>query len=413
MITKHLPTLLAAALVCITTSHGQSILLAGFDGNQTRIGGVTSAAGVLKGVENQVQDPSAVGKVLARFSTTEAIGKEFQWAAGNVGGGSTWGTTAFTPAADTSNGNNVVTVVGATNISFYIENTGTQTITLENLHFDAKRNNATTASTQVTFAYTSGNLAGTSGVQNLVTTTVSTGYEISLGFLTDNTLAPDESATFTVSNNAGAERLLIDNLGIFGTVAFGPANPVDAGTSTVSASPTLVPADGTSTSTITVTLKDAGGVPVAGEGVTLAKTSGPGTPVISPAGAQTTNGLGVATFTVNSNTVGTNGFTATSATDTVVVTQTASVEFQSALVDAASSTVSASPSAVPANDTTTSTITVTLKNSSGLPLPGKVVSLSGNGAPRSDGKQYEQWQRGGDLHGQVRHRRPRDLYRHE
>ena len=114
--------------------------------------------------------------------------------------------------------------------------------------------------------------------------------------------------------------------------------------------------------------------------MTLAKTSGPGTPVISPAGAQTTNGLGVATFTVSSNTVGTNGFTATSATDTVVVTQTASVEFQSALVDAASSTVSASPSAVPANDTTTSTITVTLKNSGGLPLPGKVVSLSGNGS---------------------------------
>ena len=197
--------------------------------------------------------------------------------------------------------------------------------------------------------------------------------------LSDLTLAPTEKATFRIANNAGGARLYLDNIAISGTVASGPANPVDAGTSTVAASPATVLADGTSTSTITVTLKDSGGAPVPGEGVTLAKTSGPGTPVISPAGAQTTNGLGVATFTVSSNTVGTNGFTATSVTDTVVVTQTASVEFQSALVDAASSTVSASPTAVPANDTTTSTITVTVRNSGGLPLPGKVVSLTGNG----------------------------------
>ena len=39
MILKHLSTLLAAALVCITTSHAQSILLGGFDGNQTYTAG--------------------------------------------------------------------------------------------------------------------------------------------------------------------------------------------------------------------------------------------------------------------------------------------------------------------------------------------------------------------------------------
>ena len=48
------------------------------------------------------------------------------------------------------------------------------------------------------------------------------------------------------------------------------------------ASPTAVIADGSTTSTITVTLKDSSGTPVPGEGVTLAKTSGPGTPVINP-----------------------------------------------------------------------------------------------------------------------------------
>ena len=66
---------------------------------------------------------------------------------------------------------------------------------------------------------------------------------------------------------------------------------------------------------------------VASEGVTLAKTSGPGTPVISPAGVQITNASGVATFTVRSSTAGTEVFTATSVTASVVVTQTASVTF--------------------------------------------------------------------------------------
>ncbi|MCH7228421.1 invasin domain 3-containing protein [Haloferula sp. A504] len=156
------------------------------------------------------------------------------------------------------------------------------------------------------------------------------------------------------------------------------AGPVDAGTSTVVASPTAVLADGTSTSTITVTLKDASGIAVSGEDVTLANTSGPGTPTISPSATQTTDGSGVATFTVSSGAVGTEVFSATSSTDSVTVTQTASVDFQAMTVDAASSTVSASPTSVTANDTDTSSITVTVRNAGGLPLPGMLVVLSGD-----------------------------------
>ena len=121
------------------------------------------------------------------------------------------------------------------------------------------------------------------------------------------------------------------------------------------ASPTTIAGDGTAISTITVTLKDASGLALANEGVTLAKTSGPGTPVISPAGAEITNASGVATFTVNSTTAGTGVFTATSQTDNVVVTQTASVTFTqvgaaflvSLLPDPVSSSGSSSNSLVP------------------------------------------------------------------
>lgn len=97
--------------------------------------------------------------------------------------------------------------------------------------------------------------------------------------------------------------------------------------STVAASPPSVLADGISTSTVTVTLLDANGFPVSGKNVTLAKTAGPGTPVISPMGAVTTNANGEAVFTVSSSTVGSVELTATDTTDSVTITQTATVGF--------------------------------------------------------------------------------------
>ncbi|QTN32338.1 Ig-like domain-containing protein [Akkermansiaceae bacterium] len=114
----------------------------------------------------------------------------------------------------------------------------------------------------------------------------------------------------------------------FQTVA-GPG-PVNAGTSTVVASPTSVPADGTTSSTITITLRDASGNPVPNEGVSLAKTSGPGSVTITPVDIQSTNASGQATFAVRSGMAGTGVFTATSITDGIVITQTASVAFTQA-----------------------------------------------------------------------------------
>jgi adhesin/invasin len=90
-----------------------------------------------------------------------------------------------------------------------------------------------------------------------------------------------------------------------------------------------VPADNSTTSTVTVTLKDTYGNPVSGKTVTLAQTSGSGTPSVSAASGTSTS-LGVVTFTVKSITPATDVFTATDSSDTVTVTQTASVTFTTA-----------------------------------------------------------------------------------
>ena len=105
-----------------------------------------------------------------------------------------------------------------------------------------------------------------------------------------------------------------------------PPALADAANSTMTANPTAISCDGFSTATLTVTLRDANSNPVMGKTVTLAKASGPGTPVITTLSG-TTNGSGVATFTVASTTAGTDVFRATDVTDSVTLAQTAAVTF--------------------------------------------------------------------------------------
>jgi len=108
-----------------------------------------------------------------------------------------------------------------------------------------------------------------------------------------------------------------------------PVGNVDVNVSTVAASPLAVPADGTTTSTITVTLMDSNSLAVANKTVSLAG---------SPAGASitpvspTTNASGQATFTVSSGSSGTVVFTATDETDSLVLSNTASVNFEELVV---------------------------------------------------------------------------------
>ncbi len=196
-------------------------------------------------------------------------------------------------------------------------------------------------------------------------------------------VATDSSTLIDITGDplSASKQFVIDNVSVIQTVP----GPVDAGTSTVAALPSSVAADGLSTATITVRLTDTNGVPASGKTVSLAKTSGPGTPVINTISG-TTDGGGKAYFTVTSTTPGTNVFTATDVTDSnLVVTATATVKFLAGLVaNAGTSTVVPSPASVPANGVATSTITVTLRNATNAPVSGKTVTLaktSGPGTP--------------------------------
>jgi YVTN family beta-propeller protein len=162
----------------------------------------------------------------------------------------------------------------------------------------------------ITFAVSSGALPG--GLVLGSSTGVVSGTPTSAG-----------SATFTLTatNSAGTNSKTY-------TVAVAAA-AVSASSSTVVASPISVTADGSATSTITVTLLDASSNPVSGKTVTLAKSSGPGSPIISAASGPS-DGSGVVTFTVKSTTAGADAFAATDADDSLVITPTATVTFISA-----------------------------------------------------------------------------------
>lgn len=116
--------------------------------------------------------------------------------------------------------------------------------------------------------------------------------------------------------------------------------PADAGTSTVSASPSNVPANGTTASIVTVTLRDASNNPSDNETVRLTSTAGPGTPAIDaancitglslgniPANESITDRNGQACFNVTNTTRGTNTFQAQDLTAAFTITQTADVTF--------------------------------------------------------------------------------------
>src|SRR3972149_4880328 len=138
-----------------------------------------------------------------------------------------------------------------------------------------------------------------------------------------------------------------------------------------SASPASGGADGTAASTITVTLRDAGGNPVSGKTVTLTATLGT---VTQPVAATDANGQ--TTGTVRSTTAGPSTISATDVTDTLPLTQTASVTFTAGAVDAGTSTVTANPTTVTADGVASSTITVTLRDTNNNPVSGKTVTLA-------------------------------------
>jgi hypothetical protein len=133
-----------------------------------------------------------------------------------------------------------------------------------------------------------------------------------------------------------------------------------------------VPADGTAVGGVLVRLLDANGNTVSGKTVTLAKTAGAA--VISPSSGVTTVNNGAVVFTVSDLTSETVTFTATDTTDGIQLSQTATLTF--GVPTATAANLSAYPTSVAADGSSTTTITVTLKDSLGRATPGKQINIS-------------------------------------
>jgi adhesin/invasin len=123
---------------------------------------------------------------------------------------------------------------------------------------------------------------------------------------------------------AGCNQLLTTIGGDGNGTSQEPTISVSEANSTVVASPTSVSADGLSASTVTVTLKDTKNNPVSEHDVTI--SSGAHVTAIDPSSG-TTDDSGQVSFTVKSAQEGIATITATDTTESVVVSNTATIAF--------------------------------------------------------------------------------------
>ncbi|MCC6998013.1 MAG: Ig-like domain-containing protein [Deltaproteobacteria bacterium] len=201
--------------------------------------------------------------------------------------------------------------------------------------------------------------------------TVSTPAPTNASGVTTATLASTRAEVKTITATAGGVTLTQ-----MPTVAFVAGAP-SAAMSTVSASPATVIANGTATSTITVTVRDSNGNPIAGRPVGLAAT-GTSNTLVQPG---MTSAAGVTTGTLASTAAGIKVVTATVAPGAgqLVITQTASVTFTVGAISPSISTVIAAPTSVSADGVAVSTVTITVRDSGGNPVPGIPVGLTATG----------------------------------
>jgi hypothetical protein len=180
----------------------------------------------------------------------------------------------------------------------------------------------------------------------------------------------------TVQALSTVDKQLLDTLG-FNTTGTAPSAPAAATSSIVVSSPTVI-ANGTSTTTLTVTVKDANGIAVAGTAVTL---SGSGSSNNFGATSGTTDANGVFTTTLASTLAQTETITATEGS----VHEQTSVTFVAGAPSAATSSLVASSPTVSADGTSTTTLTVTVKDVYGNAVAGTAVTLSASGSSNSFG----------------------------
>lgn len=182
----------------------------------------------------------------------------------------------------------------------------------------------------------------------------------------------DKSGYLISSGNSPA----VANPWSFRTVA-DLSSVVSASDSLVSASPTSVTANGSSVSVITVTAKNSSGSVLSGKTVTLSGSRGTIDTIVIVSG--TTNADGKAYFQVRSNTTGSAVFTAVA--DGTTINQTATVTLTASTpspVSSSRSGIYATPSSMTADNSSNSTIYVTVRDAFDNLLSGKTVTLFSN-----------------------------------
>ncbi|MBF0722994.1 invasin domain 3-containing protein [Sanguibacter inulinus] len=217
---------------------------------------------------------------------------------------------------------------------------------------DAAGNAVTTGGGDVVVSSDLGTLTGT----------VDQGNGTYTSTLTSTTTPGTATLTFTVDGVEGSARATVD-------LVVGSADPT---TSTIDASPTSIVADGTSTSAITVRLRDSQG--------TALETSG-GVVVVSTdlgsVSATTDNGDGTYSAVLTSSST-TGAATLGFAIGDDEATSTASVAFVPGPVDLGLSEISANPTEILADGSSTSLVSVQLKDAQGNTIVGStdVVSIT-------------------------------------
>ncbi len=175
----------------------------------------------------------------------------------------------------------------------------------------------------------------------------------------------NEQVTYTAKDTTDNVVLTQTASVTFGTLSVSP------GSSTMVA--TASPAEVNFGTSVTVTLLTSSGDPVAGKAVSLSG-SPPTTVSISP-DSSVTDQNGKATFSVDDSTAESVVFNATDVTDSQSITATATVAFQTPVASATASTITATPTTVAADGSSSSVISVTMRDQFGNALSGKAISL--------------------------------------
>lgn len=224
---------------------------------------------------------------------------------------------------------------------------------------DAAGNRVTSATNNIALALTTGTgvLSGTSAraaVAGLANFT-----DLSINLMGTNKVLTATSAGLTSAVSSPAF-VIVPNI-------------PSASISTISANPTTLFADGSSISTVEAQIKDQYGNDISGKSVSLSSSRGATDSITgSPA---TTNIAGQVSFTVRSSTAGSSILTAQIPSNSVSLSTTPTLTFESYLVDIANSSWSVAPVTVAADGASTGVVNVVLRNSNNVALPGKSVTL--------------------------------------